>query len=126
MNLPHAHHTEKDMQQIAEKIPAAETITAVADALKQLGDPTRLRIFWILCHTEQCVVNIAAIMDMSSPAVAHHLRILKEARLVSTQRIGKEVYYKASDAPIVGMMHHVIESIASKTCPGNQNDPSLN
>ncbi|MDD6598560.1 MAG: ArsR family transcriptional regulator [Anaerovibrio sp.] len=31
-------------------------------------------MFWILCHCEECVLNIAALLNMSSPAVPHHLR----------------------------------------------------
>ena len=121
MELPHRHHTESDTQHITESIPDAETVAAVANAMKQLGDPTRLRIFWILCHTEECVVNLAAMMQMSSPAIAHHLRILKDARLLRTRRSGKEVYYRASEEPIVGSLHDAIESLASIVCPTNRN-----
>ena len=64
---------------IIEKMPATETILTVADAMRQLGDPSRLRIFWLLCHCEECVINIAAATEMSSPAVSHHLRLLKNA-----------------------------------------------
>ena len=117
IELPHQHHTENDIRHIAESLPNAETANAVATAMKQLGDPTRLRIFWILCHTEACVVNLAAMMQMSSPAVAHHLRILKDAGLLRSRRSGKEVYYRASDAPLAGTLHRVIESLASITCP---------
>ena len=37
---------------IMEKMPSGETVQTVADAMKQLGDPSRLRIFWRLCHCE--------------------------------------------------------------------------
>ena len=117
MELPHQHHAENDIQHIAESLPNAETVAAVANAMRQLGDPTRLRIFWILCHAEECVVNLAAMVQMSSPAVAHHLRILKDAQLLRSRRRGKEVYYRASDEPLAGMLHRVIESVASITCP---------
>ena len=118
VKLPHDHYSGEKMQRIMERIPKIETVSAVADAMKQLGDPSRLRIFWILCHTEECVVNIAAMMNMSSPAVAHHLRILKDARLLTARRSGKEVFYKASDEPIVGVLHGAIESIVRIACPG--------
>ncbi|MBR6931950.1 MAG: helix-turn-helix transcriptional regulator, partial [Bacteroidales bacterium] len=47
-----------------------------------------IRIFWILCHYEECVVNIAAMMNMSSPATAHHLRLLKESGLIVSRKEG--------------------------------------
>ena len=128
VKLPHNHSAEENTQRIMEKIPKIETVSAVAETMKQLSDPSRLRIFWFLCHTEECVVNIAAMMNMSSPAVAHHLRILKDARLLTARHSGKEVFYKTSDEPIVGVLYEAIESIGSIARPGNetnyaQNDP---
>ena len=48
IKLPHQHHSAEKNRAILEKIPDEETILAVADAMKHLGDPTRLRIFWLL------------------------------------------------------------------------------
>lgn len=118
IKLPHQHHSEEENRAILEKIPDEKTIFAVADAMKHLGDPTRLRIFWLLCHTEECVIDIAALVSMSSPAVSHHLRILKTAGLASVRREGKEVYYKAVDSPMVRQLHDTIEEIAEIHCPG--------
>ena len=58
--LPHHHHDIEEEQKIVDKMPDETRIAAVAEAMKQLGDPTRLRIFWLLCHTEECVIDIAA------------------------------------------------------------------
>ena len=114
--LPHNHSTG-DSRQLKEAIPSAETIATVAEALKQLGDPTRLRIFWLLCHTEECVADIAEYMDMSSPAVSHHLRFLKTAGLVTARRTGKEMLYKAADTDLASELHLIIERIAEVSCP---------
>ena len=90
MELPHSHYqNEKEWM---EKMPQADTVQAVADAMKQLGDPSRLRIFWLLCHCEECVINIAAATEMSSPAVSHHLRLLKNAGLIAARRDDKVMY----------------------------------
>lgn len=113
--LPH-NHNDNDSR-IAERMPSVETIKTVADAMKQLGDPSRLRIFWLLCHCEECVINIAAATDMSSPAVSHHLRLLKDAGLIIASRNGKEMYYRAADTDIVLKLHHTIEEIALISCP---------
>ena len=64
------HHHGNDEERIISRLPSQETIDDVSILLKQLSDPTRLKIFWILCHMEECVINIAAIMDMSSPAIS--------------------------------------------------------
>ncbi len=113
-SLPHHHH---ENEELISHIPSDETIQAVSDAMKQLGDPTRLRIFWLLCHTEECVIDIAAAVDMSSPAVSHHLKLLKSANLITSRREGKEMFYRASDTPLVGYLHHAIEDVAEISCP---------
>ena len=100
-----------------EQMPSQEAISLVSEALKQLGDPTRLRIFWLLCHTEECVTDIAEYMQMSSPAVSHHLRLLKAADLVTSRRNGKEMFYMAADSELVKELHLIIERIAEITCP---------
>ena len=113
--LPHIHF-EGEMDLI-KSMPDQETVITVAEAMKQLGDPSRLRIFWLLCHCEECVINIAAATDMSSPAVSHHLRLLKSAGLIVSARRGKEVYYSAARTPIAEKLHRTIEEVAMISCP---------
>ena len=113
--FPHQH--DGDDPDIVNHIPDADTIASVSEAMKQLGDPSRLRIFWLLCHTEECVINIAAAVNMSSPAVSHHLRLLKSAGLIVSKRSGKEMFYKAADTELVSALHHIIEKLAKISCP---------
>ena len=47
-------------------------------------------------------------MDMSSPAVSHHLRILKLAGLISAKREGKEMFYKAEDNKVSEFLYNII------------------
>ena len=119
----HSHNDPTEQKRIYDALPAEEITGKVADALKQLGDPSRLRIFWLLCHTEECVSDIAEIVGMSSPAVSHHLRLLKSAELITSHREGKEMLYTAADTPLVEMMHHSIETLAEITCPSYTNEP---
>ena len=114
-SLPHEHgqHEEK----ILEHMPGAEEIATVAEAMKQLGDPSRLQIFWLLCHCEECVVNIAALVGMTSPAVSHHLRLLKARGLIISRRDGKEMHYKAAETELAQMLHHTVETLGRITCP---------
>ncbi|HJA11404.1 MAG TPA: metalloregulator ArsR/SmtB family transcription factor [Candidatus Mediterraneibacter merdipullorum] len=118
--LPHDHGNHVKEEKIRRHLPAEAEITGVADAMKQLGDPSRLRIFWLLCHCEECVLNIAAIVNMSSPAVSHHLRILKSSGLIVSRREGKEMYYKTADTELAQMLHHMIEKLGKITCPSGE------
>ena len=73
-SLPHDHG--QIIEKEPERIPEESEFNTVSDVFKQLCDGSRIRIFWILCHYEECVINLAALVGMSSPAVSHHLRQL--------------------------------------------------
>ena len=113
--LPHDHgqRFEKNF----DHMPDTCEFQTVSDIFKQLGDGSRIRIFWILCHCEECVMNLSALVDMSSPAVSHHLKQLKAGGLIVSRREGKEVYYKAADNPRAQALHHMIEALVEIACP---------
>ena len=113
--LPHHHH--EGTQDALLHLPSLEAFSLLADLFKFLGDPTRLRLFWLLCHCEECVLNLSAMMEMSSPALSHHLRILKAAGLISSRRDGKEVYYKVSQDPRAHALHNSMKAMAQLSCP---------
>ena len=100
-----------------EHLDRVDYFQIVAEVFKQLGDTTRIRIFWLLCHCEECVLNISAMMKMSSPAVSHHLRPLKNSGRVVSRREGKEVYYRAADTEQSRLLHQMIERVMEITCP---------
>ena len=114
MTLPHNHGQE--IEKHFEHMPKEESFHVVADVFKLLSDSNRVRIFWMLCHCEECVINISALMEMSSPAVSHHLRLLKDNGLITSRRDGKEVYYKAAETEQAEMLHRAIEKMAKITC----------
>lgn len=118
MQLPHNHGQRIEHE--LEAIPRSETFQAAASVFKLLDDGTRLKIFWILCHYEECVVNLSALMGMSSPAVSHHLHQLRESGLVTTRREGKEVYYKAACTEKAQFLHQTIEALMEIACPWPQ------
>ena len=107
--LPHDHG--QPMERELEHVPGVEAFQTVSDIFKQLGDGSRIRIFWLLCHCEECVMNLSAMVEMSSPAVSHHLRQLKAGGLITGRRAGKEVYYKAADSETARLLRHTIEKI---------------
>lgn len=114
--LPHHHGEGTETALIREQLDQVEDFQIVADVFKQLGDTTRIRIFWLLCHCEECVLNISAMLNMSSPAVSHHLRPLKASGLIVSRREGKEVYYRAADTRQSRLLHQMIEQVMEITC----------
>ena len=115
--LPHHHGEGSNEKYLKEQLDRSETFEAVADIFKLLDDTSRVRIFWLLCHCEECVINISAMVDMTSPAVSHHLRQLKAGGLIVSRRDGKEVYYKAADTEQSRLLHQAIENTMEISCP---------
>ena len=115
LQLPHDHG--KDIDKILDQMPGLEYFKDAADAFQQLCDGSRLRILWLLCHCEECGINIAAAVGMSNAAVAHHLKTLKLNDLITSRRSGKEVYYSLSDNEKANLIHQMIDSFFQMTCP---------
>ncbi len=115
--LPHHHKEGKEIPAIREQLSNIDDFQTIAEIFKQLGDTTRVRIFFLLCHCEECVINISAMLDMSSPAVSHHLRPLRNSGLIISRREGKEVYYRAADTPQSQLLHQMIEQVMEIACP---------
>jgi ArsR family transcriptional regulator, arsenate/arsenite/antimonite-responsive transcriptional repressor len=78
---------------------AAQTVT-LAERLKALADPTRLRMLELLAGQPRplCVCDITAQFDQRQPTISHHLRILREAGLVACEKRGVWAYYWATEA----------------------------
>ena len=88
-----------------------------SEFFKLFCDATRIRIFWLLSHRETSVVNLAAMLSMSSPAISHHLRTLATGGLIEGRRVGKEVYYRAADTGKARLLHEMIEQVMEIACP---------
>lgn len=114
MQIPHNHG---DLEDVLSVMPKTTDFLAAADTFRQLGDGTRLQILWLLCHSEQCVLNIAAAVEMSAPAVSHHLKGLRQSGLIVSRRSGKEVYYTLSDTKEAQLLHATIDALFEITCP---------
>ena len=116
--LPYRRGEGREAPSIREQLNRVEHFQTVADVFKQLDDTTRIRIFWLLCHCEECVLNISSLLEMSSPAVSHHLRPLKNSGLIVSRRVGKEVYYRALESGRAQLLHRFIEELIQCICPG--------
>ena len=86
-----------DVTELKHVLPPEEFAIETASLFGLLSDSTRLRILYLLYHREVCVRNIAEAIEMSPPAVSHHLRSLKQLGVITSRRIGKEVHYTIAD-----------------------------
>jgi DNA-binding transcriptional ArsR family regulator len=63
-------------------------------AFRALADPTRRRILELLAERDRTAGEIASHFSIAFPSVSHHLRVLKEAELVSAEREGQSIRYR--------------------------------
>ena len=83
----------------------------VAELFKVFGDPTRTRILFALFQKEQCVCDIANLLQMTQSAISHQLRALKNAKLVTSRREGKTVFYSLADDHVKTIIDQGLEHI---------------
>ena len=115
-DLDHMPHNHGNVNPLFTSMPSIEDCSKMADTFKLLSDGSRLRILSLLCHSEECVQNISAAVEMSPPAISHHLKFLKQSGLIVSRRVGKEVWYTLSNTPEALLVHQMIDDIFKIKC----------
>ncbi|MEV0267955.1 metalloregulator ArsR/SmtB family transcription factor [Hamadaea sp. NPDC050747] len=88
---------------LAAQAVDANAAAELAPAFKALGDPVRLQLMSMIASAdggEACVCDLTPAFDLSGPTISHHLKTLREAGLVSSERRGTWVYYRADRAKL--------------------------
>lgn len=85
--------------------------THLAQLFAALGDPSRLRIIAALLDGEKNVTAIAEVVPISESAVSHHLRDLRQLRIVKTRKEGRFVYYSLDDDHVIELFHRGLEHV---------------
>lgn len=81
-----------------------EEVSDIADFFKVFGDPTRLKILFVLAEGEANVNAISASVGISQSVTSQHLKLLRVSRLVSWRKEGKNVIYKLNDDHIAKIL----------------------
>ncbi len=116
-NIPALHNHSTALEELLEKLPGEAAGMKAAELFSFLSDSTRLRILWLLCHSEECVTDIAAAVFMSPPAVSHHLRLMKQAGLIKARREGKEMLYTLEKTKEASLVHKMVDDVFDMQCP---------
>lgn len=80
---------------VCEPLNEGEAVE-LAPLFKALGDPVRLRLLSLIaCHEggEACVCDLTTAFELTAPTISHHLKVLKQAGLIDSERRGTWVYY---------------------------------
>lgn len=102
---------KETIKKVDEKMPPEEEMQDLADFFKVFGDPTRLKIMYVLLCSEMCVYDIATLLGMSQSAISHQLRVLKQMDLVKNRREGKTIFYAPADSHIVTILSQGLDHI---------------
>ncbi|MFI5359289.1 MAG: ArsR/SmtB family transcription factor [Halanaerobiales bacterium] len=98
---------------LKEDILAEDIVYDLAELFKTMGDPTRIKILYALKDRELCVCDLSELLGMSSSAISHQLRILRNTKLVKFRRDGRSVYYSLDDEHVLSLfcqgLQHVTE-----------------
>jgi ArsR family transcriptional regulator len=104
------HYVDEDrVEKVRASMVGDEVGQALSEIFKVLGDPTRVKILHALAREELCVCDIAALLGMSLPAISHHLRVLRNLRLVRHRKAGRIVYYSLDDDHVKKLLEVGIE-----------------
>ena len=81
----------------------ASAAAGLAQVFKALGDPVRLRLLSLIgAHQggEVCVCDLTTAFDLTQPTISHHLKVLREAGIITSERRGTWVYYRLVPAAL--------------------------
>jgi ArsR family transcriptional regulator len=97
---PAGAHTGPPLAQEPLDAGQAQTFAAM---FKALGDPVRLRLMSMIASArggEVCVCDLTGAFHLTGPTISHHLKVLREAGLVDSDRRGTWVYYRPIPAAL--------------------------
>ncbi len=103
------HRDEVD--RVARALASGPSIGVMADFLKALADPTRLKVIQALHYAELCVCDLAALVGISVSGLSHQLRYLRNMNIVKFRKEGKLAYYSLTDDHISQLVDLVSEHI---------------
>lgn len=105
-------HVHDDIvSSVLAAMPKEQELYRLSELYKLFGDPTRIRILYVLLKSEMCVCDIAKLLNMTTSAISHQLKLLKQASLVKFRRDGKTVFYSLADDHVTTIINNGMEHI---------------
>ena len=103
---------------------------SVANVLKVLGSPIRVKLLFAIGHGEACVCHLEAVLKKRQAYISQHLMVLRDSGILDTRRDGKYIFYRIADSRIfelieiaavlqqipVGQLPKIVESGIQANC----------
>lgn len=83
----------------------------VAELFRAFSDTSRVRILSVIVEQEMNISALAELIGVTESAVSHHMRGLRQMKIVRARRNGKEVYYSVKDPHIIALFRQGVEHI---------------
>ena len=100
---------------VKEKMKSEKFFHYLAETFSAMSDPTRIKIIFALCQEKElCVGDIAAITETSNSSISHHLRTLRNMKLVKYYKAGKVTYYSLDDIHINNLFAEGLRHVEDK------------
>lgn len=110
-HLAEAAGESRTTAQIKAALPSDEEMILIARTFQALADRTRSKIIFLLTRYELCVNEIAEAIGTSASGVSHHLKGLRDIRLVKYRRDGNQIYYTVDDAHVGALFEEAVNHL---------------
>lgn len=98
-------------------------VAAPVAVLRALADPLRWRIVELLAAEELCVCHLVDELGVAQPLVSHHLKVLREADLVETERFRYWTYYRLRSGSLAGLGERITAITSGRPTTGDRRRP---
>lgn len=90
------------------------TAAHVAELFRAFSDTSRVRILSLILEREMNISTLSELVGVTESAVSHHMRGLRQMRLVTARRDGKEVFYRVDDPHIIALFQQGLRHVREK------------
>lgn len=99
---------------MSQPILDEHTAAHVAELFSAFSDTSRVRIISAIVEKEVNISTLAGMVNLTESAVSHHMRGLRQMRIVQARRDGKEVYYSVIDPHLVALFQQGVRHVQEK------------
>jgi ArsR family transcriptional regulator len=83
----------------------------IAEYLKVLGSPIRIRILFSIGYGEACVCHLETLLKKRQAYISQHLMVLRDAGILETRRDGKYIYYRVADKNLFDLVYSAANTL---------------
>ena len=104
---------QEKVDAVRSRMVSDEKVEGLVEIFKVLGDPTRFKMLYALSQQELCVCDLAAVLGMTSSAVSHQLRVLRNLGLVKFRKQGRMAFYFLANTEAISLVSEGLKRLGS-------------